>query len=311
MKKRELKWIKVIFLIAFIMPHALHVSAQEVVYHDYEMMKDSATGWMMKFFTEHKCQNVNTVRKNFLDDFSADNKVYLNKALPKMRKKELTGKQLNQLCRPSSLSFFTMEKNPNGSNFMAYPIASAVAISEDGLCLTNFHVLSNVIMAGALKHYWPNDFMRFVMTHEGKVYPVKRILAADPINDFALFEVELAGDKLVPIPLGNPLEVGEDVYCLAHPQRNLFYLTQGIVSRNATVVNKQNGHIKLEMEITADYGVGSSGGPIIDNRGNLAGIVSSTFSIYADPMNGKNFQMTIKKTVPIKLIKACIVNHKK
>ena len=123
--------------------------------------------------------------------------------------------------------------------------------------------------------------------------------------------MELAGDKLTPIPLGDPLEVGEDVYCLAHPQRNLFYLTQGIVSRNATVIDKNNGHVKLEMEITADYGVGSSGGPIIDNCGNLAGIVSSTFSLYADPVAGKNFQMTIKKTVPVKLIKECIINPQK
>ncbi len=304
------KPIKAFLLTAFVMSYTC-LSAQEVIYHDYELMKDSATTWISEFIKKHPSPNVNTVRKNFLDDFAPNNKVYPQTRLPKQRKKELSAKEMNRLCRPSSLAFFSMEKNPNGSDFKAYPMASAVAISEDGLCLTNFHVLSNVIMAGALKHYWQNDFMRFVMTHEGKVYPVKKVLAADPINDYAFFEVELAGDKLTPIPLGDPLEVGEEVYCLAHPQRNLFYLTEGIVSRNATVVDKNNGHAKLEMEITADYGVGSSGGPIIDSRGNLAGIVSSTVSLYADPRTGKNFQMTIKKTVPVKLIKECIINPQK
>ena len=166
--------IKAALTIAFMMA-CTHLSAQEVIYQDYELMKDSATTWMFDFIKKQQCPNVNTVRKNFLDDFALDNKVRPQSKLPKKRKKELTGKALNRLCRPSSLAFFSMEKNPNGSNFMAYPIASAVALSEDGLCLTNFHVLSNVIMAGALRHYWQNDFMRFVMTAEGKVYPVKKV----------------------------------------------------------------------------------------------------------------------------------------
>ena len=65
------------------------------------------------------------------------------------------------------------------------------------------------------------------------------------------------------------------------------------------------------MQISADYGVGSSGGPIIDSHGNLVGIVSSTYSLYANPQTYQNFQMAIKKTVPVKLIKECFPELKK
>ena len=55
-------------------------------------------------------------------------------------------------------------------------------------------------------------------------------------------------------------------------------------------------------EITADYGGGASGGPILDEYGNLVGLVSSTVSIYSDQQNMRNFQMAYKQTVPIFLV---------
>lgn len=280
--------------------------AQETDYPDYEAMKDSAGTRMLRFAQKHNSKNINTVRQNILSTLSEDGTVTCDTPLPRMRKKHLNATQLYKLCKQSSLVFFTMEFRPQSNDYMAYPTASAVALTEDGLCATNYHVLSAVILSGALKHYWNNDFMRFVMDADGKVYPVTKILAADPVNDLALFRVDTTENRLTPVSLGNPLESGEKVYCIAHPQGYLFYLTEGIVARNVSEANRQNGQIKYEMQITADYGVGASGGPIFDDRGNLAGMVSSTFSMYANPQTGKNFQMAVKKTVPVTCIKKCL-----
>lgn len=57
------------------------------------------------------------------------------------------------------------------------------------------------------------------------------------------------------------------------------------------------------MEITSDYGVGASGGPIYDEYGNIVALVSSTFSLYANPQQFRNFQMAYKQTVPAFLIR--------
>jgi hypothetical protein len=61
------------------------------------------------------------------------------------------------------------------------------------------------------------------------------------------------------------------------------------------------------MEITADYGAGSSGGPILDKYGNLIGIVCSTREVGKDAKNeeGKDIyfqQMVIKQAVPVKAL---------
>ena len=73
---------------------------------------------------------------------------------------------------------------------------------------------------------------------------------------------------------------------------------------NATgTLDNRTGNTKYILESTADYGVGASGGPIFDSCGNLAALVSSTVSLYANPQQFRNFQMAYKQTVPVFLIK--------
>lgn len=156
-----------------------------------------------------------------------------------------------------------------------------------------------------------NNMLYFVMTAEGNVYPLQTLLVADDTNDFILFQIDTGKDKLVPLPLGKPAFEGEEVYCLSHPQGQLFYLTKGIVSRNQSLRIRSTGTLKTEMQISADYAAGSSGGPVIDSRGNLVGLISTTTSLYPDPNSAMNFQMTIKSTVPVNLLLNCIVTSKK
>lgn len=61
---------------------------------------------------------------------------------------------------------------------------------------------------------------------------------------------------------------------ITHPSGNLYYYSEGVVARHT--VNERRGEMSKRMEITADYAVGSSGGPIFDEAGNLVGLVSTT-----------------------------------
>ena len=56
------------------------------------------------------------------------------------------------------------------------------------------------------------------------------------------------------------------------------------------------------MSITADFAVGSSGAPILNNSGEVVGVVSSTFII----PNKRNSQMVIKEIIPINSLKKLI-----
>jgi len=114
-----------------------------------------------------------------------------------------------------------------------------------------------------------------VMTVDGRVFLVDEVLAADPIHDVAAIRLrDACGLAVAPVsrdePVGNPVSV------ISHPRRHFFTLTSGYVSRYS-----MGEQTNVVMNITADYAVGSSGGPVFNNRGDVVGLVSSTTSIAA------------------------------
>jgi serine protease Do len=122
-----------------------------------------------------------------------------------------------------------------------------------------------------------------VMTSDGQVFPIKAVLAADRLNDVALYKIDAT--NLTPLPVARSVPVGARVYCLSHPildsmgtEHGFFAFTQGIVSGRYRT--RLVGETPLNvLTITADYAQGSSGGPILDERGAVVGMVCQTLAI--------------------------------
>ncbi|MBT7171765.1 MAG: trypsin-like peptidase domain-containing protein, partial [Phycisphaerales bacterium] len=101
--------------------------------------------------------------------------------------------------------------------------------------------------------------------------------------------------------------VGSEVTCISHPKGRLFSLTHGLVSRFFQTSNRIKGKKTAKtimMTVTADYAAGSSGGPIFGPNGNIAGVVSSTYSAYYSMKKGiaRDLQMVFKQTIPVSQI---------
>ena len=169
--------------------------------------------------------------------------------------------------------------------------ATGFVIRKDGAIVTNAHVLAsfnNMKAVGA-------------MTCDGRIFPVKSVLAADPIVDLAVVKVE--ADNLTPLPLAPQVAVGATVYCLSHPhlddqgKRTCFYaFTQGIVCGKPQLRAKDGGPLDV-LAVTADYAAGSSGGPILNEHGAAVGVVSQAIPVYHDPRD-KQVQMVWKLARP-------------
>lgn len=189
---------------------------------------------------------------------------------------------------------------------------TAFAIAPDGICVTNYHVLQDIIRKDTTKEN--RDSIYFIATVDKALYRIEKILAYSQNNDIAVFQVNTNGTKFRPLPLGVPAQVGATVYCISHPLSYFYYFSKGIVARNVRVDGQQAaagynplGSPPIRMEITADYAVGSSGGPILDKYGNLVGIVSSTAAVPANQHDsGSNTafhqQMVVKDTAPVKAL---------
>lgn len=176
--------------------------------------------------------------------------------------------------------------------------ATCWVLAEDGVMVTNYHVFANAEHSG-----WG------VLLRDGRVCAVKEVLAADKESDIAIFRVE--GEGFSPLKLGNPQKVGGEVHIIAHPDSRFFTYTAGLVSRYYTARTSKAAKT-IWMAVTAEFARGSSGGPVLDECGNVVGMVANTQSIYY-PKKKKSdfrgpFQMVIRNCVRVvdiqKLIEA-------
>src|SRR6185503_2447003 len=167
--------------------------------------------------------------------------------------------------------------------------SSGFLLTASGVCVTCYHV-ANV----------PSSPTLIAMTGDGRVVAVKEVLAANPHTDLAILQLD--GSDFQPLALDTEAPVGSPVRVLSHPDDHFFTLSEGIVSRYVALpLEKAAGEVTF-MAITADFGAGSSGAPVFNERGGVVGIVNNTQSLYYDPQKGRDLQMVFKHCLPSQYI---------
>jgi serine protease Do len=138
--------------------------------------------------------------------------------------------------------------------------ASGFVATKDGLAITNEHVMENA----------DEKTQSFVaMTRDGKVHPIVEVLAANPNDDVAL--IRLAGEGFTPLPIAESSAVGQRVHVVSHPMGRFYEYGQGHIGRFHLSRRHNNAR---RVSVTSVYGGGSSGGPIVNDRGQVVAIVS-------------------------------------
>jgi len=146
-------------------------------------------------------------------------------------------------------------------------LATGFVIDPTGIVVTNYHVVD-----------LPGAPVLAAETADGVIHPVTEILAVSPFADIAI--CRLGGiDRLPALPLVAGAKPGQRLHALSHPDGALYSFTEGILSRY--FVHRADGQAKTMFTTTVDFAVGSSGGPLVDDRGNVVGMVSSTLAVYA------------------------------
>lgn len=154
-------------------------------------------------------------------------------------------------------------------------IGSGFIVSNDGLIITNKHVVSNTGVTYS------------IITNDNKKLSIERIYR-DPNNDIALIKVNTGGNALQPVTMGdsNTLEVGQLAIAIGTALgefRNT--VTTGVISgvgRGITAGSSFQGFTEqLDNVIQTDAAInpGNSGGPLLNSAGQVIGVntaVSST-----------------------------------
>lgn len=132
------------------------------------------------------------------------------------------------------------------------------AISTNGYILTNLHIING---ADSL----------YVQNSKGESFKVKSVYT-DPQNDIAILKIsDKHFSNLSSIPYTikrSTSSIGEMVYTLGYPKDDAV-LGEGYVS-------SKNGFVgdTTQYQVAISVNPGNSGGPVLDNNGNLVGIIS-------------------------------------
>lgn len=133
------------------------------------------------------------------------------------------------------------------------------ALSNDGFAITNLHVI-----AGGKKV--------FLFTEDGKAHLCEVVLR-DKANDIAVLKVKDSTFAFsangLPYKLNTQANLAEQVFTLGYPKDEVVY-NEGYVS---SINGKDGDSTKYQLELPSSPGV--SGSPVMDQSGNIIGIINS------------------------------------
>lgn len=100
---------------------------------------------------------------------------------------------------------------------------------------------------------------------------IEGITAIDPKRDLVILKVSALGTNSLSLGDSDTVQVGETVYAVGNPHGLEGTFSKGIISSVRSV-----GTDKL-IQLTAPISPGSSGGPVLNSRGNVIGVSVATF----------------------------------
>lgn len=169
--------------------------------------------------------------------------------------------------------FFNMPKSTPKQQNIEQDIGSGFVVSDDGLVVTNKHVVSDASASYR------------VFTRDNKLYEVQKIYR-DPVNDLAILKIDLPKGAIKPMELGDSsnLKVGQFVIAIGAALgefRNT--VTTGVISglgRTITAGSPFEGAENLDNVIQTDAAInpGNSGGPLLNSLGQVIGVNTAVAS---------------------------------
>jgi S1-C subfamily serine protease len=184
---------------------------------------------------------------------------------------ELTATEIAAQCSPAVFYIVVFDGNGN-----AFKSGSGFFINSTGLAVTNYHVIEGASSA-------------LIMTTDDEVYDVTGVYDYNEEYDLALLQVDGSGFPFLPIGDSDTVVQGATVYAIGNPQGMTNTFSQGIVSNAAREFSDTPvSFIQFDAAISS----GSSGGALINTRGEAIGVTAATV------VTGQNLNLAI----PINLI---------
>ena len=202
--------------------------------------------------------------------------------LERRKETELTLQQLYRTCSDSIVAIAGYQKGIVGYNW-----GTGVVLSEDGLILTNTHVIDQCDRADVI--------------FEDNVTYTALLVGADSTSDIALLKIEASGLPAASFGDSAFLSVGDSVAAIGNPLGDDFTrtLTNGIISAIDRDV-MHDGHKMTLLQTNTALNEGNSGGALFNMYGQVVGITNMKMISASSGIEGIGFAIpssTVKTVV--------------
>jgi S1-C subfamily serine protease len=144
-------------------------------------------------------------------------------------------------------------------------LGSGFVVDEQGSVVTNYHVVGE------------SDDITVSFSEDEEDAVEADVVGVDPSTDLALLDVDVPASDLTPLPFGElaDVEVGDEVVAIGSPFGLERTATAGIVSGLARQIDAPDGFaIRDAVQTDALLNDGSSGGPLLNVRGEMIGVIT-------------------------------------
>ena len=125
---------------------------------------------------------------------------------------------------------------------------------KENLIATNFHVVEGAAQGTAK------------LVGKYTTYTIEGITATDETNDLVLLKVTVYGIKPLPLGDSDDVRIGATVYVAGNPKGLEGTFSDGIIS------SRRDRYTQERLQMTAPISPGSSGGPVLNRRGEVIGV---------------------------------------
>ena len=172
-----------------------------------------------------------------------------------------------------------------GRSYADRVLGSAFFIDASGLLITNYHVIASEVDP----EY--NGISRMYIRLGDVTSPriPAKVIGWDPIMDLAVIKAEIVPEYVFSVIGSETAQVGDKVYAIGSPAGLEKTVTSGIVS----ALNRRLLQLGDVIQLDAAVNHGNSGGPVVDERGNLLGVVFAGI----EQFQGINFAVPVQRLI--------------
>ncbi|MDH7481728.1 MAG: trypsin-like peptidase domain-containing protein [Armatimonadota bacterium] len=165
---------------------------------------------------------------------------------------------------PSVVSVLNMQSPRIGAPLVRAGLGSGLIVREDGLILTNAHVIENADRVD-------------VSLGAGAPMTAK-VLGADPRIDIALLKIPRRGLQVAKLGDSDKLLVGQQAIAIGNPLGFERTVTVGVISALNRVIPGGGAPLRDLIQTDASINPGNSGGPLLNSSGEVVGINTALVS---------------------------------